>query len=101
MQHRILVTDDVDPQGVALLTAVPSFQVDVLPTLPPVELLGRIGDYDAFVGRSATRVSEELLARATKLKVIGRAGVGVDNVAVSKATELGIAVINAPGGNTI
>src|SRR5688500_5955656 len=99
--HRILVTDDIDPEGIAILTAVPGFDVDVVPTLPPDELLGRIGDYDALVGRSATRVSEDLLARATRLKVIGRAGVGVDNVAVAKATELGIAVINAPAGNTI
>jgi len=99
--HRILVTDEIDPEGVALLTAVADFDVDVVPTLPPKELLERIGDYDAFVGRSATRISEDLLARAKKLKVIGRAGVGVDNVAVAKATELGIAVINAPAGNTI
>lgn len=101
MTHRILVTDEIDPEGIALLTAVPEFQVDVVPTLPVKELLERIGDYDAIVGRSATRISEELLARAKRLKVIGRAGVGVDNVAIGKATELGIAVINAPAGNTI
>ena len=98
---RILVTDEVDPEGVELLKAVPEFQVDVEPTLSPKVLLERIGDYDAFVGRSATRISAELLARATKLKVIGRAGVGVDNVDLDKATELGVAVINAPAGNTI
>src|SRR5207247_8009750 len=57
--------------------------------------------YDAIVGRSATKISEDLLSRATRLKVVGRAGVGVDNVAVGKATEFGIAVINAPAGNTI
>ena len=99
--HRILVTDEIDPEGVSLLTAVPEFQVDVVPTLPAKQLLERIADYDALVGRSATRISEELLEKATRLKVIGRAGVGVDNVAVAKATELGIAVINAPAGNTI
>ena len=92
---RILVTDDVDPEGVELLKAVPEFKVDVEPTLPPKVLLERIGEYDAFVGRSATRVSAELLARAKKLKVIGRAGVGVDNVDLDKATELGVAVIVA------
>ena len=53
---RILVTDEVDLEGVALLTAVPEFKVDVVPTLAPDELLQRIGDYDAFVGRSATRI---------------------------------------------
>jgi len=98
---RILVTDEVDPEGVALLTAVREFAVDVVPTLPPAELLERIGEYDALVGRSATRISAELLARAKKLRVIGRAGVGVDNVDLDKATELGVAVINAPAGNTI
>ena len=98
---RILVTDDIDPEGVALLTAVPEFTVDVVPTLPPDKLLERIGEYDGIVGRSATRISAELLARAKRLKVIGRAGVGVDNVDLDKATELGVAVINAPAGNTI
>ena len=101
MNYRILVTDEVDPEGVALLTSVPEFQVDVLPTQPPAKLLEIIGDYNAIVGRSATKISAELLAQAKKLKVIGRAGVGVDNVAIAKATELGIAVINAPAGNTI
>ena len=99
--YRILVTDEIDPEGVALLQAVPEFQVDVVPTLKPAELLDRIGDYDAFVGRSATKISEDVLTRAKRLKVVGRAGVGIDNVAIGKATELGIAVINAPAGNTI
>ncbi|CAN5537316.1 phosphoglycerate dehydrogenase [soil metagenome] len=99
--YRILVTDDIDPDGVALLKAEPSFNVDELPTLPPAELLERIGDYDAFVGRSATRVTKELLQRATKLRVVGRAGVGVDNIAIDAATALGVAVINAPAGNTV
>jgi D-3-phosphoglycerate dehydrogenase / 2-oxoglutarate reductase len=101
MSYRILVTDEIDADGVALLTAEPSFQVDVLPTLPPAELLERIGEYDAFVGRSATRVTDELLRRASRLRVVGRAGVGVDNIAIDTATERGIAVINAPAGNTV
>jgi D-3-phosphoglycerate dehydrogenase len=101
MPYRILVTDDIDPDGVALLAAEPSFVVDEVPTLPPAELLERIGAYDAFVGRSATRVTKELLERATRLRVVGRAGVGVDNIAIDAATALGVAVINAPAGNTI
>lgn len=100
-RYRILVTDEIDPEGVALLTAVPDFQVDVVPTLPAAQLIERIGEYDALVGRSATRISEDLLAHGKRLKVVGRAGVGIDNVAVEKATELGVAVINAPAGNTI
>ena len=101
LSFRILVTDDIDADGVALLSAEPSFIVDEVPTLPPAELLERIGEYDAFVGRSATRITEALLARATRLRVVGRAGVGVDNIAIEAATALGVAVINAPAGNTI
>ncbi|MCA0377707.1 MAG: phosphoglycerate dehydrogenase [Gemmatimonadetes bacterium] len=101
MTYRVLVTDEVDPEGVALLAAEPLLQVDEVPTLPKDELLRRIGDYDAIVGRSATRISAELLNAATKLKVVGRAGVGVDNVAIDTATALGIAIINAPAGNTV
>ena len=63
MTFRILVTDEVDPEGVALLQAVSDFSVDVLPTLPEQELLARIGDYDAIVVRSATRISEPVLRR--------------------------------------
>ncbi|HKO17174.1 MAG TPA: hydroxyacid dehydrogenase, partial [Gemmatimonadaceae bacterium] len=101
MPYRLLVTDEIDPEGVQLLQAEPELQVDEVPTLPKQELLARIGDYDAIVGRSATRISDELLRGARRLKVIGRAGVGVDNIALDTATELGIAVINAPAGNTI
>jgi D-3-phosphoglycerate dehydrogenase / 2-oxoglutarate reductase len=99
--YRILVTDEVDPEGIALLQGEPSLQLDVVPTLPPAELLKRIGDYDALIGRSATKITAELLERGKKLRVIGRAGVGVDNVDMDAATRLGIAVINAPAGNTI
>lgn len=101
MTYRVLVTDEVDPEGVALLTAEAELQVDVVPTLPKAELLERIDVYHAFVGRSATRVSEDLLRKATQLRVVGRAGVGVDNIDLDVATSLGIAVINAPAGNTI
>lgn len=98
---RVLVTDDVDQEGVALLTAEPSLMVDERPTMPSQELLERIGSYDAIVGRSATRISADLLRSAPKLRVVGRAGVGVDNIALDQATQLGIAIINAPAGNTV
>ena len=101
MRYRILVTDEIDPEGVALLAGEEDFDVDEVPTLPPNDLLERIPAYDALVGRSATKVSAELLRAATRLKVVGRAGVGVDNIALETATELGIAIINAPAGNTI
>jgi D-3-phosphoglycerate dehydrogenase / 2-oxoglutarate reductase len=95
------MTDEIDPEGVAVLEAEPRLKVEVLPTLPAAELLERIGEYDAIVGRSATRITPELLTRGKKLKVVGRAGVGVDNIAIPDATRLGVAVINAPAGNTI
>ncbi len=98
---RVLVTDEVDPRGVELLRAEPSFAVDERPTRPWRELLSEIGQYDAFVGRSATQLPAELLRAAQRLRVIGRAGVGTDNIDLDEATALGIAVINAPSGNTI
>jgi len=100
-QFRVLVTDEVDPRGVELLRAEPSLDVNEQPTRPWQELRGEISEYDAFVGRSATRLPAELLREARRLRVIGRAGVGTDNIDLSAATALGIAVINAPGGNTI
>jgi len=100
-RFRVLVTDEVDPRGVELLRAEPSLVVDERPTRPWQELRGEIGEYDAFVGRSATRLPAELLRDAKRLQVIGRAGVGTDNIDLSAATALGIAVINAPSGNTI
>ena len=100
-RFRLLVTDEIDPEGVDILRAEPAFQVDEEPTLPRDVLLERIGDYDALIGRSATQVPAALLRRARRLRVIGRAGVGTDNIDLAAATELGIAVINAPAGNTV
>src|SRR3954452_15442665 len=73
---NVLVTDEVDPDGVALLRAEPGFHVDERPTTPFRELVDVIGEYDAIVGRSATQVPAELLRHARRLQVIGRAGVG-------------------------
>lgn len=98
---RLLVTDEIDPEGVELLRAEPSFTVDEIPTPKASDLLDIIGNYDAFVGRSATRLPADTLARARRLRVIGRAGVGTDNIDIPAATSLGIAIINAPGGNTV
>ena len=98
---RVLVTDEVDPRGVEILRAEPSLSVDERPTRPWREIVGEIGQYDAFVGRSATQLPADLLRAAKRLRVIGRAGVGTDNIDLAAATALGIAVINAPSGNTI
>ena len=98
---RVLVTDEVDPRGVEILRAEPALLVDERPTRPWRELVEDIGQYDAFVGRSATQLPADLLRAAKRLRVIGRAGVGTDNIDLAEATALGIAVINAPSGNTI
>ncbi len=100
-RFRVLVTDEVDPGGVAILRAEPAIEVVERPTRPAAEIIEEIGGFDALIGRSATRISRELLDAGIRLRVVGRAGVGVDNVDLERATELGIAVINAPGGNTI
>ena len=101
MPHRVLVTDEIDPQGISVLRDEPQIEVDERPTLPPEDVIAIIGDYEAIIGRSATKISAELLAAGKRLKVIGRAGVGIDNIALEAATSLGIAVINAPAGNTV
>src|SRR5688500_1268165 len=98
---RILVTDEIDKEGVDLLREERSFSVTEIPTTPAPQLAEMIGDYDAFVGRSATRLPADLLQRAGRLRVIGRAGVGTDNIDIPAATALGIAIINAPAGNTV
>jgi len=96
---RILVTDKVSERGVALLQQ--EFTVDVRNSLTPEELLAIIPEYDALVIRSETKVTKAVIEAAVRLKVIGRAGVGVDNIDVPAATAKGIIVLNAPDGNTV
>lgn len=96
---RILVSDDVSEKGVAILRE--HFDVDIKTNMPPEELIACIGEYDGLITRSQTQVTEEVIAAATNLKVIGRAGVGVDNINIPAATARGIVVCNAPEGNTI
>jgi len=93
-RFRVLATDEVHPRGVELLRAEPSLVVDERPTRPWQELRGEIGEYDAFVGRSATRLPAELLRDAKRLQVIGRAGVGIPGVIGQVGTVLGSASIN-------
>ena len=101
--YRILAADGVSPKGIALLAENPHFEVEIgsAKGLSEEELIAKIGDFDALIVRSQTKVKAKALAAATRLKVIGRAGVGVDNVDVDSATEKGIVVMNTPGGNTI
>jgi len=96
---RVLIAEEIADSGVDLLRE--SCDVDVEVELDRAGLIARIGDYDAILIRSATQLDEEVLDAATNLKVIGRAGVGVDNVDVPTATRKGIIVANAPQSNII
>ncbi len=97
---KVLVSDNISPKGVDILKKA-GLEVDVKTGLKPEELKSIIGEYDALVIRSATKVTAEIIEAADKLKVIGRAGTGVDNVDKIAATKKGIVVMNTPGGNTI
>jgi D-3-phosphoglycerate dehydrogenase / 2-oxoglutarate reductase len=97
--YRVLVKEKIADAGVDLLRE--HFDVDVRTDMPADDLPAAIGDYDAIVIRSATNVDADLIARAARLKVIGRAGIGVDNVDVEAATKRGIIVANAPESNIV
>ena len=96
---RVLVSDPIAPEGIEILKRIAD--VDVKTGLPKEELAAIIGDYDALAVRSETKVTAGVIANATRLKIIGRAGVGVDNIDVDAATKRGILVVNSPDGNTI
>ncbi|ASC73353.1 D-3-phosphoglycerate dehydrogenase [Halomicronema hongdechloris C2206] len=96
---KVLVSDSIDQAGLDILSQVA--QVDVKTGLSPDELAAIISDYDALMIRSGTRVTKAVIEAGKQLKIIGRAGVGVDNVDVPMATRRGIVVVNSPEGNTI
>jgi D-3-phosphoglycerate dehydrogenase len=99
---HILVCDPVSPKGIDLLKERPEFKVTVLKErLAEAALLPVVADVDAMVVRSETKVTRKVIESAKRLKVVGRAGVGVDNVDVEAATQRGIVVMNTPSGNTI
>src|SRR5260370_40716468 len=99
---KVLVCDPVSQKGIALLQQRPEFEVLVLPKrLPEAELLPMVKDAVALVVRSETKITRSVIEAAPKLRVVGRAGVGVDNVDVEAATQRGVVVMNTPGGNTV
>jgi len=98
---KVLVSDTLAPEGLEILERAPGLTVVCEPGLKGDELLAAVADIDGLVIRSGTQVTAEVIAAAEKLKVIGRAGIGVDNVDVSAATARGIAVMNTPSGNNI
>lgn len=98
---KILVADKISPSGVAYFRAQPGFEVIEAYNTPPAKLLEIVKDVHAIAVRSETKITAEVFAAAPLLKVVGRAGVGVDNVDVEAATERGVIVMNTPSGNTI
>ncbi len=98
--HTILISDTVDPAGLELLAASGA-EVHKLTDAERPRLAEILPDYDALVVRSMTKVTADLLRAGKRLKVVGRAGIGVDNVDVAAATDLGILVVNAPTANLL
>ncbi|MDR3378510.1 MAG: phosphoglycerate dehydrogenase [Verrucomicrobiae bacterium] len=99
---KIIVCDPISPKGIALLQQRPEFNVVVLPKrLSEAELLPIVADATALVVRSETKVTKKVIEAAKQLRVVGRAGVGVDNVDIEAATQHGTVVMNTPGGNTV
>ena len=97
---RVLISDKMDPNA-ARIFADQGCDVDVITGETPEQLIARIGDYDGLAIRSSTKVTKEILAAAKNLKVIGRAGIGVDNVDIPAASAQGVVVMNTPFGNSI
>ena len=98
---KVLVADPISPRGVDELTSGSALDVLVKTGLSEADLLERVRDVSAIVVRSQTKINATVLQAATRLKVVGRAGVGVDNVDVEAATRRGVIVMNTPGGNTV
>ena len=101
MSPKVLITDSLAPQGLERLQSYPGIEVAVRPGLATAELIRHIPAYQALIIRSGTKVTPPVIAAATQLQVIGRAGIGVDNIAVEAATKRGIVVMNTPGGNNV
>lgn len=101
MGFKVLISDALSKEAIEILEKEKEFKVDVNTKLTPDELKKVIKDYDALLVRSATKVTKDVIAAADKLKIIGRAGVGLDNVDLEAASKKGIIVVNTPAGNTI
>ncbi|MGC8768729.1 phosphoglycerate dehydrogenase [Calditerrivibrio sp.] len=100
-KFKILITDHIAEEGLAILKADPNVEVTVKPGIKNNELKPIIGEYDAVITRSGTTVTADLIENPGRLKIIGRAGVGLDNVDIEAASRKGIIVMNAPTGNTL
>jgi D-3-phosphoglycerate dehydrogenase len=101
MRYRVLLSDSLGPEGLARLREQPDLEVEARPGIPKDELCAVIKDFHALIVRSGTKVTADVIAKADQLRVIGRAGIGVDNVDVEAATKRGIVVMNTPGGSNV
>jgi len=101
MAVKVLVSDNLSELGVKILRSAEGIEVDVKVGLSPDELKSIIGEYDGLAIRGATKVTADVIAVADRLKVVGRAGTGLDNVDIKAASKRGIVVMNTPGGNTV
>jgi D-3-phosphoglycerate dehydrogenase len=97
---KVLISDDLSPRAVEIFKNR-GIEVDLIVGMKPAELIACIGEYDGLAVRSATKVTPEVLAAATNLKVVGRAGIGVDNINIDAASANGVVVMNTPYGNAI
>lgn len=95
---RVLVADEISKEGVAILES--ALEVVYDPSISAEQLLAAIGEFDALLVRSRTKVTKDVFAKGKRLKLVGRAGVGVDNIDLNAATEAGVLVVNSPEGNT-
>jgi D-3-phosphoglycerate dehydrogenase len=101
MSYKILITDELSPQGLAQLESATDVDFDIITGLTPAGLAERITGYDGLIVRSSVKVTEAVFNAADQLKVVGRAGAGVDNIDVAAASLHGVIVMNTPGANSI
>ncbi|MEZ4832975.1 MAG: hypothetical protein R2873_13465 [Caldilineaceae bacterium] len=99
--YKVLVSDQLSDTGLAPLQEADGVEVVVKTDLTPAQLIAEIPDYHALLVRSSTQVTKEVLAAGERLLVVGRAGVGVDNIDIGAATQAGVIVVNAPTGNVV
>lgn len=100
-KKKVLISDKLSDEGVKILSSTGEFDVAYKPEISHEDLIKEIGEYSALIIRSRSTVDKDVLAAGTRLEVVGRAGVGVDNVDVAEATERGVIVMNTPDGNTL
>src|SRR4051794_19735316 len=100
-KHRVLIADDLSSRAVDILSKEPSISVEVKTGLKGPELIQALKGVEGLAVRSATKVTAEVLAAAPDLKIVGRAGIGVDNIDVKAASRRGVVVMNTPSGNAI